>query len=66
MATFEEVGRAVDREVGKLRHFFETEVRPSTHRQLVAALRAASKRLEELAEKLDARDAGPTPGGGTH
>lgn len=65
MATFEEVGRAVDREVEKLRHFFETEVRPSTQQQLVAALRAASKRLEELAKKLDARDAGPAPGGGT-
>ncbi len=65
MATFEEVGRVVDREVEKLRHFFGTEVRPSTQRQLVAALRAASKRLEELAKKLDASDAGPAPGGGT-
>lgn len=66
MATFEKVGRAVDREVEKLRHFFETEVRPSTQRQLVTALRAASKRLQELAEKLDARDAGPPSGEGTH
>ena len=65
MATFEEVGQAVDREVERLRHFFETEVRPSTQRQLVTALRAASKRLEELAEKLDAHDTGPAPGGGT-
>jgi len=65
MATFEEVGQAVDRELEKLRHFFETEVRPTTQRQLVTALRAASKRLEELAEKLDARDTGPTPGEGT-
>lgn len=65
MATFEEVGQAVDRELEKLRHFFETEVRPSTQRQLVIALRAASKRLQELAEKLDTSDAGSTPGGGT-
>ena len=65
MATFEEVGRAVDREVERLRRFFETEVRPSTQKQLVAALRAASKRLNNLAEKLDIHDADPGSGEGT-
>lgn len=63
MATFEEAGKAIDREGEKLRRFFEAEVRPSTQRQLVHALRAASKQLEELAEKLDTRDSRSGSGG---
>lgn len=55
MANFEEVGRVIDREVEKLRQFIEGEVKPTTERQLATALRAASKRLGELAEKLEAR-----------
>ena len=66
MATFEEVGQAIDREVEKLRRFFEAEVRPVSQRQLVAALRAASKQLQDLAEKLDTRDSNPPSGGGSH
>ena len=55
MDTFEDVGRVIDREVDKLRRFFEGEVKPTTERQLAAALKAASKTLGELAEKLEAR-----------
>ena len=66
MATFEDVGRTIDREVEKLRRFFEAEVRPSTERRLVAALRAASKRLTQLAEELDARGQRPPSAGEPH
>lgn len=63
MATFEDVGRSIDREVEKLRQFFEAEVRPTTERRLVAALRAASKRLAKLAEDLDERSQRRPPAG---
>ena len=59
MGSFEDVGRAVDREVTKLREFLKAEVKPATERQLIAALRAASKHLGELAEKLEAHGARP-------
>ena len=57
MPNFEDVGRVIDREVEKLRKFIEGEVKPTTERQLVVALRAASKHLGELAEKLEAHRA---------
>lgn len=65
MTNFEEVGQVIDREVERLRRYVEEEVRPSTQRKLVEALRAASKRLEKLAEQLDTPDTPPSPGGGT-
>lgn len=57
MANFEEVGRTLDREFAKLRRFLAGEVKPATERQLVVALRAASRHLGELAEKLESRGA---------
>ncbi len=53
MSAFEDAGRAIDREWEKLRHFFETDVKPTTQRRAVEALRAASAKLAELAEQLD-------------
>jgi len=53
MSTFEDAGKAIDREMEKLRHFFETDVKPTTQRRAVEALRAASAKLSKLAEKLD-------------
>jgi len=61
MPNFEEVGKVIDREVEKLRQFIEAEVKPTTERQLVTALRAASKTLGELAQKLEARATPPGP-----
>lgn len=55
MANFEEFGRAVDREMDKLREFFEKEFKPGAKRGAVDALRTASKRLEELASDLERR-----------
>ena len=55
MAHLEEVGRKLDRELEKLRRFFETEVKPTTERKAAEVLRIASKRLSELAEEIESR-----------
>ena len=55
MRNLEEVGRKLDRELNKLRHFLETELRPTTERKSVELLRNASKRLSELAEEIESR-----------
>jgi len=55
MTRFEQAGRTIDRELEKLRRFFETEVKPTTQRRAVQVLRAASKRLTELARDLERR-----------
>lgn len=57
MNSFEEIGRKIDAEVERLRHYIEGEVKPATERKLIEALRTASKRLGELAEKVEARAA---------
>lgn len=53
MSAFEDAGRVIDREMGKLREFFESDVKPVTQRRAVEALRAASAKLAELANELD-------------
>ncbi|MBI3662192.1 MAG: hypothetical protein HY234_03965 [Acidobacteria bacterium] len=55
MASFEEFGRAVDREMAKLKQFFEAEVKPGAKRGAVDALRTAAARLAELADDLERR-----------
>ena len=55
MVNLEDVGRKLDRELKKLRRFFETELRPTTERKAVEVLRAASKRLGKLAEEIESR-----------
>lgn len=52
MSSFENAGRVIDRELERLRHFFETEVKPTTQRRAVEALRTASAKLTKLANKL--------------
>ncbi|HLE37180.1 MAG TPA: hypothetical protein VI699_08530 [Candidatus Acidoferrales bacterium] len=55
MVNLEDVGRKLDRELEKLRRFFETELRPTTERKAVEVLRTASKRLGKLAEEIESR-----------
>ena len=55
MGHLQDVGRKLDRELEKLRRFFETELRPTTERKAVEVLRAASKRLGKLAEEIESR-----------
>ena len=55
MGHLEDVGRKLDRELEKLRRFFETELKPTTERKAVEVLRNASKRLGKLAEEIESR-----------
>lgn len=53
MVTFEDFGRAVDQEVERLKHLFETEFKPGARRGAIEALRTTAARLEELAKDLE-------------
>ncbi len=57
MPNFERVGRKIDEELQKLRQFLETELKPTTERKAIEALRKASKRLAAAADQLEARAA---------
>ena len=59
MANLEDIGRKLDRELEKLRRFFETELRPTTERKAIEVLRTASKRLGKLAEEIESRVSRP-------
>ena len=58
--TFEEAGRAVDREVQKLVEFVDQKVRPSTRREMAELLKKASESLSKMATSLEERP-GPEP-----
>jgi len=61
--TFEEAGRAVDREVQKLVEFVDQKVRPSTRREMAELLKKASDSLAKMATSLNDRpDSGQQPG----
>jgi hypothetical protein len=57
MDKFEEFGRKIDDELGRLRHFLEDEVAPETERRGAIVLREISEKLGEAAKKLEARQA---------
>ncbi len=50
---FEDAGRALDRELAKLRKFLDREVKPTTRRDMARLLRKASDRLVKLAKSLE-------------
>ncbi len=50
---FEDAGRALDRELDKLRSFLDNEVRPQTRQEMADFLRRTADRLAKLAERLD-------------
>lgn len=50
---FEDAGRALDRELEKLRKRFDSEVRPRTRQEAAEFLRKAADRLAKLAERLE-------------
>ncbi len=50
---FEDAGKAVDRELEKLRKFLDEEIRPETRQDMAKFLRGASDRLTKLAERLE-------------
>ncbi len=50
---FENAGRAVDREIARLKDLLDDKVKPETRSEMAKFLRQASKRLEKLAERLE-------------
>jgi hypothetical protein len=57
MDKFEELGKRIDEELQRLRHFVEDEVAPETERRGAIFLREVSEKLSEAASKLEARQA---------
>lgn len=55
MGTFEEFGQVMDKELEKLRRFFQSEVKPPTLRSAAEVLRSTSGRLARLADELEER-----------
>jgi hypothetical protein len=50
---FEDAGRAIDREVTKLREFLDRKFKSATREDMAEILRKASERLAKLAERLE-------------
>ncbi len=50
---FEDAGRALDRELAKLRKYLDREVKPATRQDMARLLRKASDRLAKLAKNLE-------------
>ncbi len=50
---FEEVGRAIDRELAKLKEFMKQKVKPTTRQETANLLRKTAERLAKLAENLE-------------
>jgi cell division protein ZapA (FtsZ GTPase activity inhibitor) len=50
---FEDAGRALDRELAKLRKFLDEEIHPETRQEMAEFLRRTSGHLTKLAERLE-------------
>jgi hypothetical protein len=59
MPSFEEMGRALDRELERLREVAESKVKPATCEKAASVLRSVSASLSRLAEQIESK-AGPT------
>jgi len=57
MDKFEEMGKKLDEELGKLRRFVEEDLAPETEKRTAQFLREVSEKLTEAAGWLDARRA---------
>jgi hypothetical protein len=57
MDKFEEIGKRIDEELQRLRHFLEDEVAPETERRGAIFLREVSEKLSAAASKLESRTA---------
>ncbi len=55
---FEDVGRAIDQELAKLKEFMQQKVKPNTRQEMVNLLRKTAERLAKLAENLEAPEGG--------
>jgi hypothetical protein len=54
---FEDVGRWLDGEIAHIKEVIEKEIKPTTEKKFIAALRTASVKMEKLAEDLEKRRA---------
>ena len=61
MDKFEEIGRRLDEELTRLRHYVEEEVAPETERRTAQFLREVSEKLKQAASKLESRNAARNP-----
>jgi hypothetical protein len=62
MDKFEEFGRKLDDELGRLRNFVENDLAPETEKRTAQFLREVSEKLTEAAGWLDARrESRPAP-----
>jgi hypothetical protein len=50
---FEDAGRALDRELDKLRKYLDKEIPPQTRQETAEFLRKTADRLAKLAERLE-------------
>jgi hypothetical protein len=57
MDKFEEMGRKLDDELGRLRRFVEEDLAPETEKRTAQFLREVSEKLTEAAGWLDSRRA---------
>lgn len=57
MDKFEEMGRKLDEELGRLRRFVEEDLAPETEKRTAQFLREVSEKLTDAAGWLDARRA---------
>jgi hypothetical protein len=60
MDKFEEMGRKLDDELGRLRKFVENDLAPETEKRTAQFLREVSEKLTEAAGWLEARRAART------
>jgi hypothetical protein len=51
--SFETAGRALDRELRKLKTYLNKQAKPATRRDMARVLRQASRRLNKLAKSLE-------------
>jgi hypothetical protein len=63
MSDLEDAVRALEQEAKRVRELFESEVLPQSRRAAAELLRAAAKRLAELAASLDAAASRPPDAG---
>jgi hypothetical protein len=51
--SFEDAGKAVDREIANLVKFLDKKVKPATKKEMAGLLKKASDRLGKLAKSLE-------------
>ena len=61
MDKLEDIGRRLEEEFTRLRHYIEEEVAPETERRTAQFLREVSQKLTQTAAKLETRNAARNP-----